>query len=394
MNKRRVDPGIELRAKSKRRRTKSEVYVFCVLLVALSFLLYALSLEAAVTGNCVNCHTMHNSQDNLPMANRVFSGGSVTTSETPQSHLLRGNCIGCHSDNLNNSILTLDSVKYPIVYSIGGDPSNPLAGGNFRTVVITGNVYGHNVAGIASADTLSTPPGFVVATKPSAFTPTGSVWGPSSWTGHQVTCAGEYGCHGARFPEYDDYAGVKGGHHGNKSSFADLDGKTVGKSYRFLAGIRGAEESLWEQMNSSTRHNGYYGVTTYGGETDTISYLCGECHGNFHASGQVGSSSPWLRHPADFAFSGVRNGMNGGYTNSEYAFYNSPDTNKYSTLAPVAETSPSTNSETVGSGSIVMCLSCHRAHASLNFKIMRWNYKSSTLSEALSGCNVCHTLKN
>ena len=38
------------------------------LLFAFSTLLFALPLEAKVTGYCSNCHTMHNSQNGQPMA--------------------------------------------------------------------------------------------------------------------------------------------------------------------------------------------------------------------------------------------------------------------------------------------------------------------------------------
>jgi hypothetical protein len=43
-----------------------------------------------------------------------------------------------------------------------------------------------------------------------------------------------------------------------------------------------------------------------------------------------------------------------------------------------------------------MCLSCHRAHASSNFKMMRWDYKGwpACLPGCTNGCNVCHTTKN
>ncbi|NOZ26181.1 MAG: cytochrome c3 family protein, partial [Nitrospirae bacterium] len=42
----------------------------------------------------------------------------------------------------------------------------------------------------------------------------------------------------------------------------------------------------------------------------------------------------------------------------------------------------------------VICLSCHRAHGSPYFKMLRWDYRSTTLATALSGCNACHTSKN
>ncbi|CAD7777657.1 MAG: hypothetical protein KIIPBIDF_00918 [Candidatus Methanoperedenaceae archaeon GB50] len=47
---------------------------------------------------------------------------------------------------------------------------------------------------------------------------------------------------------------------------------------------------------------------------NTISGLCAECHGDFHGSSDdIGSSSPWLRHPTDIQLPG---------TGTEYYKYN------------------------------------------------------------------------
>ena len=370
------------------RRGKSKVYVFCVLLVALSSLLYALSLEAKVTGNCDYCHTMHNSQNGQPMAKSYLSGALVDDS-SPNEALLRNDCIGCH---FYIGTETIGSHDTPIVLNTA-PPGKPLAGGNFYFVADglgdTDNL-GHNVKGISSQENspMNTPPGFIGSVSlPNSGT------GPGSWS-QQLTCAGTYGCHGNRTIT-DEIRAVFGGHHGNiiidQSSSADA----VYNSYRFLFGIKGAEDADWEYTVSANDHNGYEGSSSYG-SLNTISYLCGECHGNYHANSNlggtsnVGDSTPWLRHPTDFAFSGVRDGS---YAGSEYALYNTPNANIYSIIAPVAESSPSTNSQTVSSGSIVMCLSCHRAHASPYFKMMRWDYKGWPGS-GTNGCNVCHTSKN
>ena len=386
MSRRRIDLGIERRAKSK-------VYVFCVLLYALSYLLFALPSEAKVTGNCDYCHTMHNSQNGQPMAKSYLSGALVDDS-SPNEALLRNDCIGCH---FNTGTTPVDGHGTPIVLN-GNDPFEPLAGGNF-CYVAGGPSNGHNVRGISTQESypMNTPPGF----KPSVTLPNGGT-GPGSWA-QQLTCAGTYGCHGDR-TKTDEIRAVYGGHHGNiiidKTSLADA----VFNSYRFLLGIKGAEDNYWERIVSSTDHNGYQGESVYG-DVHTISYFCGECHGNYHAHSNlggtinVGDSTPWLRHPTDFAFSGVRDG---NYAGSEYAQYNTPD-NVYSTVAPVAETNPSISKDTVDSGSIVMCLSCHRAHASPYFKMMRGDYKAwpGTGSDGCDPphgkhgcCNVCHTSKN
>jgi hypothetical protein len=251
----------------------------------------------------------------------------------------------------------------PIVYNTD-TINNPLAGGNFN-YIRADDSKGHNVAGIKAQDvTLGLiPPGG------SALT-------------FQLTCAGEFGCHGDRSSGKGEITGMYLTHHTDDT--AGITGSSVGLSYRFLNGILGKEDPDWEQDNINTSHNEYKGSTS--SATDTISYLCAQCHGNFHpwegGPSEVGVATPWFRHPTDIALNST----------GEYASYTT-----YSLVAPLAR--PDTDNvldttEVTPGTDIVMCLSCHRAHASPYYKSLRWDYKSSTLSTALSGCNVCHTSKN
>jgi hypothetical protein len=309
---------------------------------------------------------------------------------TPQKILLKGDCIGCHS---TTGATTLGGDGTPYIFNTSGYPASALAGGNFHDVITTDS-HGHNVAGLVTAyDVIlntngsTYPPGFTQAVKPSNFTATVSGWGPTTWghSVHLVTCAGEYGCHGNRSTGYDDYAGIRGGHHSDKHTFANLTGGTTGSSYRFLAGIRGDEESDYEGNSpSSVKHNGYYGVSTYN-DSNTISYLCGECHGDFHANASlggtanVGSASPWLRHPTDVALAA----SGGSSFTTDYTVYN--------TETPVGYASPSSVSPTVNSSSIVICLSCHAAHGTTQPDILRFNYSTQIAGGAgTNGCLRCH----
>ena len=336
-----------------------EPYVLCFLVFALCLIFSVVSSEAKVTGSCSNCHTMHGSQTPAPPQ---WTGRGWTPGAT-HAALLVATCVGCHSNTGAGTIL---SDNTPVVLNIGTPPTAPLAGGNFYYITSDDAVEhakGHNVAGIDAKDvTLGlTPPG-------------GSI------LGSQLTCSGSYGCHGHNgrqsedTPVADETQAVKGAHHGDDSV---IDGSTVAKSYRFLLGITGKEDSNWE-LEPSTAHNEYKGDTTFSTH-NTISYLCGECHGNFHSDAGVGNASPWLRHPTDIFLPQT----------GEYATYN--PTTTYNNLVPVAYTDFNNPSRATA---VIMCLSCHRAHASPFFKMMRWDYKSDNLSEALSGCNVCHTSKN
>ncbi len=291
------------------------------------------------------------------MARRLnTSTYTFETDTTPNEALLISGCAGCHTSPGSATIVN----NVPMVFNTGTF-NNPLAGGNFYDV-INDDAVGHNVAGIKGQDSALglIPPGGSAMTS-------------------QLTCAGEFGCHGNRSAGNDNLAGLKGAHHTDDSG--GITGASVGLCYRFLNGIKGQEDADWEHDNINTSHNEYKGSVGFS-DTTTISYLCGECHGDYHSSAGVGSSSPWLRHPTDIVLKST----------GEYADYT-----VYSMVAPVArpEDNYTGNADVVRPGTdIIMCLSCHRAHGSPNFKIMRWDYKSSTLTEALSGCNVCHTSKN
>lgn len=316
---------------------------------------------AAITGACSNCHTMHNSQHG-GYAARQTAGLSLVPDPTPNAALLKIDCAGCHSAS-TAGIWQDPTTRAPVVFNFG-DPTNPLAGGNFKYVVDSDS-RGHNVVGITNAD--------------------GNFLGkniPGSTTAYfQISCAGNSGCHGDRSSS-TDIGGMKGAHHSIISG--TLDGSSLGKSYRFLNGVAGAEDANWEYDRVIIHHNEYKGTTT--ASTDSISYLCSRCHGKFHTwvggPTEVGTQSPWLRHPTDAILK----------SSGEYAAYTS-----YTLTAPVSRPDPDSIADhtVVRPGTdIVMCLSCHRAHGSPNYKMIRWDYKNASLSTALSGCNVCHTSKN
>jgi hypothetical protein len=85
-------------------------------------------------------------------------------------------------------------------------------------------------------------------------------------------------------------------------------------------------------------------------------------------------------------------GNTGGST--EYRDYPGDASHTYSVIAPVASTDVSSvvSSVTFADDTIVTCISCHRAHGTLYFKLMRWDYKN--WPGGTNGCNVCHTEKD
>ncbi len=346
----------------------------------------------AITGVCSNCHTMHNSQNGQPMADRA----------DPYAYLLRASCVGCHTGTTGET----NSFGAPIVYHttnpIDQGGGKTLAGGDFYWVATGGghtDSMGHNVSGIAAEDQLIggsaagfTPPGWDPAATPGANSDGQVNDGGATWT-TQLTCAGTNGCHGTHSAAAD--AGITGAHHGNVNGTSNQanSSTTVDSSYRFLSGIYGLENVDWNYNEDSSTHNEYSGVDSPGGRDagtayankHTISYSCAECHGFFHSkiASTSGGGTPWLRHPTDIALP----------NKTEYAAYTT-----YSVEAPVGRsTVPATSGSTVTPGTdTVTCISCHRAHGSPQADLLRWDYSQMVAGDSskTGGCFVCHTTKN
>jgi predicted CXXCH cytochrome family protein len=357
------------------------LFIFSAAVIAFSLCFSVAPSEARVKGKCKDCHTMHNSYEGKAMTYGNQTG--------PFLVLTKGGCVGCHGQNPDGAanIITLGKTRIPQI--IHRRDKGDLASGNYSYVAdgySPDYTKGHNVKGISMQEKhpMDKPPGFLAG----VVIPEGE--GPAYWPAqNQLDCSGTWGCHGNR-KEENSYKALYGAHHTDDSA---LDGTSVGKSYRFLSGITGTEHDDWEYLASPDRHNGYKGDPGHN-SLNTISYLCGQCHARFHPNANLGGSkevghaynSAWRKHPADIAFSTVH----GGYAGSEYQEYV-----LYNLIAPVAYLEPQGTEKAVDANSIVMCLSCHRAHSSPFPDILRWEYNNnaSTIGNTGFGCIVCHTRK-
>jgi predicted CXXCH cytochrome family protein len=355
--------------------------LFFILYSLLVLVFFQSNVDARVKGKCKDCHSMHDSYEGKGMTYGDRAG--------PFPALTEGGCLGCHGQNPSGTenIITIGKARIPQVlhHMENGD----LAAGNFYYVADGYNPdysKGHNLKEISLQESppMDVPPGFMQ----SVIIPGGL--GPADWLPQkQLTCAGTWGCHGDRTIE-DPYKSIYGAHHTDDSV---IDGSTVGKSYRFLYGIKGKEHKDWEYLATIDNHNGYKGDMVHS-SMDTISYLCGECHAKFHPHRNLGGikevgqayDTIWLRHPADISFSAIH----GDFAGSEYQGYV-----RYSLEAPVAYSKPTGGEQVVDEDSIVMCLSCHRAHASPYPDILRWDYNNMFVRSGSTGtgCLTCHTRK-
>ncbi|MEO0145179.1 MAG: cytochrome c3 family protein [candidate division WOR-3 bacterium] len=297
-------------------------------------------------------------------------------------------CLGCHGGG-SSKVGYIGTVAVPKV--LHTDSSGDLAGGNFA--YITGakqglgnpNRRGHNVIDLGqsykeSEENFFYPPGTVHS---NYFT--------SDWR-NLLTCSGYHGCHGYRKqgdPSYTGFYALYGSHHNNISGALN-NPDSPKNSYRFLYGVKGYEIGDWENRNPSS-HNEYFGSTQplnvlecnscHEGsyikpKNNTISGFCATCHGNFHGENFTGSRSPWLRHPTDRL-------LPNAHPYNKYTLY---DVN-----VPIARTIvPSAPSSIVSPGQdVVMCLSCHYAHAGPYPSMLRWDYNLVSGNNKI-GCKVCH----
>jgi predicted CXXCH cytochrome family protein len=394
-----------------------------VFLCSLMLLFAFAHAQARITNNtCSNCHTMHNSQNatwmQLGDTSHQFGFGKGDCEDchsTTRAVLLRLDCIGCHAKELNtNNNITSDG--WPQVALNMGPPEVPtpitfLAGGNYK-YVFQDDSYGHNVHGFGSAigtdtDLGNNPPGYDSNYDPS----TSGGYDPGVGTG-QILCAGQNGCHGNRDTSVP-YISMKATHHANDSMLkfgtisegqqgggaGGADTTAAGKSYRFLYNVHGGEDSDWQASVSATDHNEYKGATFASrpigtprtwANIDTISDLCAECHGYFHASDEITdqtppTGTPWKRHPTDAVIP----------ASGEYASYTAYSTEAPAARASIPIASPSGSVNPGTNNAIVMCLSCHRAHASEFPDILRWDYSTMIAGGGGSGgCFTCHTTKD
>jgi len=368
------------------------IYLFlCSLIFMFLSFFINVKIGKALEGACVDCHTMHNSQN-----------GTAVVGEGPYRALTTGDCVVCHSDSGPATVPTVVSMSSEPQYTFGAK-DDVTAGGNFYWVIQSGgDAKGHNVNGTGA----TLPDSNIGSYTPPGYVPSYGTYGRSHSWEKALTCAGTYGCHGDPNKE-DPFASISGAHHGNElcnSTAGNCDGSTVAKSYRFLLGIKGTEDPDWELTLSTTDHNGYYAVDedSDSGPADTasINYLCGECHGQFHKDTEGSNyASPWLRHPTDYDMNNVSSKEYGQYPNTTLfsGKLGVSNTGDYFAEVPVGNKDGVVKSQVLqgGDDAIVLCISCHRAHATPYDDILRWDYSKCTAGSqnADCGCFACHTSK-
>jgi len=289
--------------------------------------------------DCQGCHTMHNSQNGALVDPDSPNGNPWLLKDATPSDV----CLSCHGTSTTRGVF-VGTVTAPGNQHGGGNfvfltAANINDGHNGHLSPIPGSFAGHNIVapsrGLAADATVLRAPGGGANGFPSSMLGCSSCHDPHGNTNFRLL----YGV---------------GGIQDNSFTFTNPAPNAIGIALSSSA------------VESQSNHTAYLGG---------MSAWCGNCHGDFHANNTK------MIHPSGVAL--------GGTIASIYNRYNGTlDQNgavqATSLLAEVPFEDPSnTVSSTAGpsASSQVMCLTCHRAHASSAMDAGRWDFMLTTLAE-------------
>jgi hypothetical protein len=287
--------------------------------------------------NCSACHTTHDSRDGVPV------GGSITSDWGPLKSSPTDLCLSCHGGRQEGVYGMVMGVN-PLV------PPPEMGGGNFifllednlndapdgATDPIFGDAAGHNL--VAPERGLDADPRY-------SFSPGGSF--PSQ----------QMGCTSCHDP------------HGN-DSFRMLNGVGPVQEGGFVF-AEPAPEAEGISLGPGGMAKGDHSAYRRG-----VSRWCGNCHGTYHENGLAG-----FEHPGEALF--------GGAEQTQYEIYDGDDnptgglaSSSYISQVPFEDPLMEVDSRFGPSASSrVMCLSCHRAHASSAPAAGRWDFNVAALED-------------
>ena len=282
--------------------------------------------------SCAGCHVMHEMEDGMPV---VDVSGSLLRGLSPSDA-----CLACHGSG--------DQAVF------GYDPMNPpteMGGGNFAFLredqinddpqnnapSISGNHAGHSIVA----------PGYGLTADPDHTLSPGGTFP-----------ANELGCTSCHDP------------HGNSN-------------FRMLNGAGPVQDGLFAFLYAAPEAEGLPVGLSGGGETTTshtayrsgMSWWCANCHGQYHD--QVGRAN--FEHEFNEGLSGEEAGRYNSY-NGDADPNGGSSLTSYLVQVPFEDPAGTIDKMSgPGSGARVMCLTCHRAHATSAPSSTRWDMRIPAL---------------
>ncbi|MFO7605555.1 MAG: hypothetical protein R6W72_04560 [Desulfurivibrionaceae bacterium] len=343
----------------------------------------AMAFHGGGVAHCDGCHSMHNSPENpIGQGELDALGNVISTAAAPNEALMKGTdasstCLNCHNGKGGYHIASSDG-------------SNLNTGGDFgwlsqaydydvrgTTYTADPDNFGHNVVAVdfgwtADATNLTTP---------------------GSSLGYNPALLGCTSCHDAHGQVND---GTKGG-----GAPVDVSGSYTGTATTGVVGnFRLLGDSMYEAGHNindgfafsngapiAISQNSY--STSYGAWSryaSGMSEWCANCHDEYLNTAPDAATG---KHPTSVLLS--KDGYDANY-NAYVATGNFTGTSAtaYDPLVPFetggtrADLIAATATDTNGPGATaqVMCLSCHRAHASAFNNMGRWDFDTEFLAHS------------
>jgi predicted CXXCH cytochrome family protein len=364
------------------------VILFAAALLIMGLAGTSFAFHSGGVAECTGCHQMHDA-----------ATANLTIGVDPSS-----TCLECHGASGQSSYhVATPSAEMPA----GTPPNNEGPGGDFgwlaktyypvvRNNVVTnaGQTHGHNIVA-AGYDN-----GYLAADPDNPTAPGGT------FNASNLSCVSCHDMHGkGRWTVAGTYSKTSGaiytsGSYGAiPSTFSTGEQLSTGV-YRLLRAAESVDGVTFPAtppvavVNSSYNRSEYYSQTrtAYG---SGMGDFCGTCHPDMHSTAGI------LRHPTNQIMNGsiqgnynsyVKTGnMTGSATTSYLSLVPFEEGLAYSTanigtLKSHAQTNDSVlngpGSGTVGATATVMCLSCHRAHATAWPEMFKWNPEATTITVA------------
>jgi len=348
-----------------------------LLTVGLSGMAYA--FHSGGVAECGGCHSMH-----FPAA-----GGTFLLVGTDQSSA----CLSCHEHAGDTAPSSYHMSTAPADMPAGSPPIQRTPGGDFGWLKKT---YTFAVRGTSTTEEGATHGhNIVAADKGYTADPTNTIAPGGTFPSPQLGCQSCHDPHGQYRRNSDNTITRTGnpiiGAGSYDNSAVPAAGQAVG-AYRLLAGAGYTKAtatfngvpaakvpSAYNRTEASTQTRVAYGVATGGGHV-TWGNWCATCHPDMHSSGNY-------VHPVDddlgstiaAAYAAyVKTGDMTGTLNLSFRSLVPFATNSGSDYAALATLAKNDDSQLGGPtpSDHVMCLSCHRAHASDFPYMLRWSMEN------------------
>lgn len=363
---------------------KISIVVLSTALLAIGTGTTAFAFHSGGVAECGGCHSMHSPK----------AGGNNLLVGSDQS----STCLSCHEEKTDTGPSSYHIATQSSKLGAGQSPLERTPGGDFgwlkktytfvqrgTTTTFDGATFGHDITAVdfgytGRSNNLTSPGG----TFPTAQLACNSCHDPHGQyrrlasgliakAGAPIKASGSYDNTTTNEPTATEAVGV----------YRLLAGAGYTKGPVTFNGVPAAKvPSTYNRTESANDTRVAYGVATTGGH-ETWGQWCGTCHGSMHSTGNyvhpvdegLGSSISGLYN--QYVKSGDMSGSSASSFTSLVPF--ATNSGDYVTLAGLAKN----NGSQIGgpaSSDQVMCLSCHRAHASAFPEMLRWNMEGEFIT--------------